>query len=56
MVVKGRNSLSLSAADSGLWILMLQLARRRTLDQVGWLDWRAAGSHLGCTFARLHAG
>lgn len=35
MVLRGRNSLSLSAADSGTWVLTLQLARRRTLEQVG---------------------
>lgn len=34
MVVRGRNSLSLSAADSGTWVLTMQLARRRTLEQV----------------------
>lgn len=34
MVVRGRNSLFLSAADGGTWVLTLQLARRRTMDQV----------------------
>jgi hypothetical protein len=33
MIVRGRNSLTLSAADEGTWIVTLQLARRRTLDQ-----------------------
>ncbi len=35
MVVRGRNSLSLSAADSGTWVITLQLARRRSMEQVG---------------------
>ena len=46
MIVRGRNSLTLSAADEGTWIVTLQLARRRTLDQVsasfsqrGWEGW-----------------
>ena len=43
MVVRGRNSLSLSAADSGTWVITLQLARRRSMEQVGvvsdWLWW-----------------
>jgi hypothetical protein len=33
LVVRGRNSLGISAADGGTWVLMLQLARRRTLEQ-----------------------
>jgi hypothetical protein len=34
MVVRGRNVLSMTAADSGPFIITLHLARRRTLDQV----------------------
>ncbi|EFN55528.1 hypothetical protein CHLNCDRAFT_52345 [Chlorella variabilis] len=34
MVVRGRNTLSLSAPDSGTWVLMMHLARRRTMEQV----------------------
>lgn len=34
-MLRGRNSLSLSAADSGTWVITLQLARRRTQEQVG---------------------
>lgn len=34
MVVRGRNSLSLSAPDAGTWVLLVQLARRRTAEQV----------------------
>lgn len=34
MVVRGRNVLSLSAADGGTWVLTLQLARRRSWAQV----------------------
>ena len=41
MIVRGRNSLTLSAADEGTWILTLQLARRRTLDQA------SRGRHAG---------
>lgn len=49
--MKGRNSLALSAADSGLWILMLQLARRRTLEQVGGKAAHASFvGGLGCGF------
>lgn len=34
MVVRGRNSLSLAAADGSVWVITLQLARRRSLEQV----------------------
>ena len=34
MVVRGRNSLSVSAADGGTWVLSLQLAQRRSTEEV----------------------
>ena len=33
MVVRGRNTIHFSAADSGRWLLTLQLARRRSLEE-----------------------
>ena len=39
MVVRGRNSLVVTAADSGLWVISAEIARRRSLDEVGAQGW-----------------
>eukprot|EP00887_Chlorella_sp_A99_P007921 scaffold12.g7921.t1 len=35
MVARGRNSLVMSAAEPGIWVVSAELARRRTLEEVG---------------------
>ncbi len=56
LCIRGRNSLSLSAADPGIWVLLLQLARKRTINQVGSVGqlgcW--AGGWLGALLGARH--